>query len=221
MGGQSFWLTIPKARIDVHSEVPAVPVAAVLPVPRVPRAESGGGGFTQSARILIVDDVDTNRQLLRSYLADCGFELGAASGGAQALDGSGPAEPTWLLTDLKMPGMNGRELLQAIRGLEDSGLRGIPVIAITAAAMPDAWIRNGACSMDSCSSRCPGRNWSGDWALPAHEVSGEEGTPESVGKGCRAGRMALRRAYETDWAVELEAVRKHLRTRQAMTWGNG
>ena len=223
MGGQIVLADNPEGHGSMFTlTVPAVPVAAVLPVPRVPRAESGAAVvFTQSARILIVDDVDTNRQLLRSYLADCGFELGEASGGAQALDWIRSRGADLVLTDLKMPGMNGRELLQAIRGLEDTGLRGIPVIAITAAAMPDD-VDKERSMFDGFLLKPVSRSQLireiGRF-LP-HEVAEEEGTPESVGKEVAApDAWALRRAYETDWAVELETVRKHLRTRQAMTLG--
>ncbi len=101
--------------------------------------------FREHPAVLIVDDVDTNRDLLRSYLAPCGFDLLEAVDGCDALKQCLEHHPGVVLTDVKMPGMSGPELLAALRQAEAEAdgqaapPRRTRVIAITAlAAVTDA-----------------------------------------------------------------------------------
>ena len=101
--------------------------------------------FREKPTVLIVDDVETNRDLLKSYLAPCGFGLLEAVDGCEALKLCLELHPGVVLTDVKMPGMSGPELLAALRQAEaeTSGPEAPPqrtrVIAITAlAAVTDA-----------------------------------------------------------------------------------
>ena len=95
--------------------------------------------FTESPTILIADDVENNRELLKSYLSPYGFILLEATDGCDALKQCLDHHPDFVLTDVKMPGMNGPELLAALRQAEaeaavHSPLRRTRVIAITALA---------------------------------------------------------------------------------------
>ena len=66
-------------------------------------------------RILVIDDNVAIRELLRFVLEEEGYEVIEAADGAEGLQRY-QAEPTDLvITDLKMPGMDGLELLQALR----------------------------------------------------------------------------------------------------------
>lgn len=62
-------------------------------------------------RLLVVDDLEINRRLLRELLEPLGFEVEEASTGEQAWEGldaaSGAAVPDLVLLDLRMPGLDG------------------------------------------------------------------------------------------------------------------
>jgi len=68
-------------------------------------------------RILVVDDETSQRELVSGYLKKQGFEVFTAAGGEQALElfRQGPAE--LILTDQRMPGLSGLELLKAARAI--------------------------------------------------------------------------------------------------------
>jgi CheY-like chemotaxis protein len=65
------------------------------------------------ARILIVDDDRNARAALGELLGDAGYEVAVAASGAEGLALVDSFRPAVLLTDLQMPGMNGRELAAA------------------------------------------------------------------------------------------------------------
>lgn len=90
--------------------------------------------MTVAARILIVDDNEANLELLGYLLAAGGHTVMTAENGAQALAliDDGPA-PDLVISDLRMPVMDGFELLQRIR--QDARLEALPVIAVTAFSM--------------------------------------------------------------------------------------
>ena len=79
-------------------------------------------------RILVVDDDDNLRWVLQTQLEDSGYEVATAEDGAVAVAFLQHSRPALVLTDLKMPGMSGLELLQQIRADEPE----LPVIVITA-----------------------------------------------------------------------------------------
>lgn len=83
-----------------------------------------------SANILVVDDVDVNRELLCGLLEANGFCVTTASSGAEALSHIGRSMPHLVLLDIIMPGMSGYEVCRAIRA--DPTLEALPVVLITA-----------------------------------------------------------------------------------------
>lgn len=68
-----------------------------------------------SERLLLVDDEEDIRRFLGMFLADLGYEVHAAENGAQALELFEAVAPAIVLTDIKMPGMDGMELLKRIK----------------------------------------------------------------------------------------------------------
>ena len=66
-------------------------------------------------RILIVDDDESLRWVTQAQLQQSGYEVAAAENGASALEQIRSVPPDLVITDLKMPGMSGLELLKAIR----------------------------------------------------------------------------------------------------------
>lgn len=80
------------------------------------------------AYVLVVDDEAANRQVLQRILEREGLEVAHAPDGRAALDQLRDAPPDLLLTDLKMPGMSGIELMRASKTLDPD----LEVIVMTA-----------------------------------------------------------------------------------------
>ncbi|ORE86096.1 response regulator GlrR [Oceanococcus atlanticus] len=91
--------------------------------------------MNQANRILLVDDDEKLRRVLSMRLESLGYAVDAVASGEQALDALNNLEPALVLTDLRMPGLDGIELLERIQVLRP----GLPVILITAHGdIPDA-----------------------------------------------------------------------------------
>src|SRR5687767_6106564 len=83
-----------------------------------------------SARILVVDDIDSNVRLLEAKLSAEYYEVLTASDGPTALAIAASESPDVVLLDVMMPGMDG---FQVCRRLKDDPLtRHIPVVLVTA-----------------------------------------------------------------------------------------
>ena len=82
------------------------------------------------AEVLVVDDDPATREMLRRTLAKGGWTVVEAADGREALTQLERAAPAVLLLDLMMPGMDGFEVLEAMR--REEAWRDIPVIVITA-----------------------------------------------------------------------------------------
>ncbi|HEV7558885.1 MAG TPA: response regulator [Kofleriaceae bacterium] len=84
----------------------------------------------KEGRVLVVDDEPMVRDTLGQVLTDEGYVVDVAVDGAQALDRVHAAKPNVILLDLMMPGMNGRQFLQQLRG--DPDYASVPVLIMTA-----------------------------------------------------------------------------------------
>jgi two-component system cell cycle response regulator DivK len=83
--------------------------------------------------ILIVDDNEQNRRLTRKVLQFAGFRTLEAAGGAEGLSLAVEHRPELILMDIRMPNMNGTEVLQKLR--EDERTAAIRVVALTSSTM--------------------------------------------------------------------------------------
>ncbi len=81
------------------------------------RSEGSVRGGSRGARVLIVDDEANARTALAELLRDDGFSVETAADGFKALPKLEEFAPDLLLTDLKMPGMDGMELMRKAREL--------------------------------------------------------------------------------------------------------
>lgn len=88
-----------------------------------------------SHSVLIVDDIQSNRELLHRALEPSGLTIYQAANGTQALQMAETHVPNIMLIDIQMPGMNGFELAERIH--QNPKLSDTPLIAITASAMKD------------------------------------------------------------------------------------
>ena len=84
----------------------------------------------KGGRILVVDDEPMVRDTLGQVLIDEGYIVDVAVDGGDALECVRAARPDAILLDLMMPGMNGRQFLQALR--DDPGYAAVPVLIMTA-----------------------------------------------------------------------------------------
>ena len=90
-------------------------------------------GYEGSRRcILVADDQEENRQLLRRMLEPLGFDVALAGDGKEAIDRAREHRPDFILMDLRMPEMNGFEAARAIHQLP--GLQTVPVAAASASS---------------------------------------------------------------------------------------
>jgi PAS domain S-box-containing protein len=120
--GTTFAVTLPRSEdAPVHADAPAV------------QAFPGSG----AGSVLVVEDDEAIRDLVRVVLEPAGYEVSVAAGGEEALRFS---DPDLLITDILMPGMNGREL--ADRMLERAP--GTRVLFISGYAGEDVQLDEGA-----------------------------------------------------------------------------
>ena len=83
--------------------------------------------------ILIVEDDDNSRKLLRDALKVKGYETIEATTGEAGLQLAADRKPALILMDIQLPGVNGFVALQTLRANQET--RSIPVIAVTASVM--------------------------------------------------------------------------------------
>lgn len=84
-------------------------------------------------KVLVVDDFSTMRRIVKNLLRDLGFtNIQEADDGSTALPMLKEGEFDFVVTDWNMPGMQGIDLLKAIRA--DASLSHIPVLMVTAEA---------------------------------------------------------------------------------------
>ncbi|MCP4347046.1 MAG: response regulator [Desulfobacterales bacterium] len=89
----------------------------------------------EQAEIMLVDDIDYNRELVKVYLEATDFTIIEANSGEFALDLLKTEKPDLVLMDLRMPGKTGYEVTEIIKQSDE--LKHIPVIALTASAMKE------------------------------------------------------------------------------------
>jgi len=86
------------------------------------------------ARILVVDDIADNVEILRMRLSSLGYEVIEAFDGEQALSMVSAQLPDLVLLDINMPKIDGLEVVRRLKA--DKSLPFTPVIMVTAKAAP-------------------------------------------------------------------------------------
>lgn len=115
--GSKFWFEV---------ELPLAPACADM-------APSSAPVQKARQRILVVDDVDVNRELLGVLLAS--HDVSYAADGAEALAAIRKDAFDLVFMDVQMPGMDGLSATRAVR--EDPSFAALPIIALTAHALPE------------------------------------------------------------------------------------
>ncbi len=125
-------------------------------------APTGGVGRTPSAakrreplslaansparRVLVVDDRDTNRDLLAALLRQVGFEIQEAADGQQAVEQFKEWRPDVILMDMSMPGMDGKQATRIIKAMPHGNAT--PIVMVTARALEESRIEALQCGAD-------------------------------------------------------------------------
>jgi two-component system cell cycle response regulator DivK len=91
------------------------------------------GGNVMTKHILVVEDQEDNRQILRDLLANAGYRLTEAENGEEALAAVEQQAPDLILMDIQLPVLDGYEATRRIKA--NPSLRAIPIIAVTSYAL--------------------------------------------------------------------------------------
>lgn len=91
--------------------------------------------MTRLPKILLVEDNEANRDMLSRRLQRKGYEVILATDGQQGIDQAKQHKPELILLDMSLPVIDGWTAARALRENEET--RGIPIIALTAHAMPE------------------------------------------------------------------------------------
>jgi two-component system, cell cycle response regulator DivK len=86
-----------------------------------------------SKKILVVEDTEDNRQILRDLLGMAGYYIIEAQDGGEGVAKAAEHKPDLVLMDIQMPVMDGFEATRRIKA--DPLLKAIPVIAVTSYAL--------------------------------------------------------------------------------------
>ncbi len=86
-----------------------------------------------SKRILVVEDHEENRRIIRDLLTSAGLEMIEAHTGEDGLRLAAAERPDLILMDIQLPGLDGYEATRRIKA--NPALRAIPIIAVTSYAL--------------------------------------------------------------------------------------
>jgi signal transduction histidine kinase len=89
----------------------------------------------EKARVLVVDDIESNRDLIKEYLEPVNLEVISAENGQQALRFAEEYHPDLILMDIRMPDMDGYETTKRLKNNLKTDK--IPVLALTASVAVD------------------------------------------------------------------------------------
>ena len=84
-------------------------------------------------KILVVDDNLDSRELVVKVLKNKGYEMVEAADGEEAIEKAIAERPNLILLDISIPKLNGYEVTQKLKGMEE--FENIPIVALTAHAM--------------------------------------------------------------------------------------
>jgi PAS domain S-box-containing protein len=114
--------------------LPSVREASIEGLPAQSATEQASVCF-DGAKVVVVDDVESNRALLRSYLEHHGAVVHEAASADEAERLIAATEPHAVFTDIQMPGRSGIELAKALRAQER--WRSLPLVAVTASPLTE------------------------------------------------------------------------------------
>ena len=122
--GSEFWfdLDFPQASTSVETIIPG----------NLDLDITGYQG--QPRKILVVDDLDNNREVLINFLTPLGFTTIEASSGTEAISQTEEHHPDLIILDLVMPNLDGLAVTQALR--QNPAWQDLPIIIVSASTLP-------------------------------------------------------------------------------------
>ncbi len=138
---------------DIEEEAKEAGVTALLSANNLIEKDVSDMSWTlndfSGKRVLLVEDIELNREIAEVILTEAGFEVESAPDGTDAVEMVRRSEENYydvILMDVQMPIMNGYEATRTIRNLSRNDVRNLPIIAMTANALEEdreAAIKNG------------------------------------------------------------------------------
>ena len=144
--GSTFWFEVDLPEAEPEHAVLANPDDRT---PGTPRADPVS---VDGVRILLVDDIEINRDVGKGLLENVGFRVDTVASGAEAVEAVQHCGYAAVLMDCLMPVMDGYDASRLIRGLDGTAGQ-VPIIALTAAAMTGDRDRCLAAGMDDYVSK--------------------------------------------------------------------
>jgi CheY-like chemotaxis protein len=167
--GSTFWLEL------------VLPTAEAL----APKAEAEAvAPLERPVRLLLVEDVAVNRELVRTVLAPFDIEIDTAEDGVQAIEAFRHGDYDLVLMDVQMPVMDGLTATRRIRALPIPSAASTPIVAMTANVLPDQIVRCAEAGMDDHLGKPmkPAEllNAIAKWTSQPREAAGGEGAAASA-----------------------------------------
>jgi CheY-like chemotaxis protein len=88
----------------------------------------------EGVKVLFVDDDFDSREMTTSIVKQFGAQVTSVSSVSEALEVIGELEPDVIVSDIEMPIENGYMLIQRVRSLDNSRVKDVPALALTAHA---------------------------------------------------------------------------------------
>lgn len=234
-GGTGLGLTITKRLVEMMDGAISVQSRVdkgsrfVVVLRDVTVAEDGGRGRGlkisegekiefEAATVLVVDDIDTNRNLVKAYFQDTPLRFLEAENGQEGIRVAREHHPDLIIMDIRMPIMDGCDATALIRS--DEAIRQIPVVALTASGMKGDHERIKACGFDEVLTKPVRRvDMIRKLApfLPHRKASMETGVPEEAEKPDAAAALtpeALEKLPELVQVMETRCAKLWEKARQ-------
>lgn len=168
-------------------------------------------------RLLLVEDIEINREIAKNILENMGFTVETAENGREAVDkvaSSAPGYYNAVLMDIQMPVMNGYDATGEIRRLADPELSQIPVLAMTANAFAEDVKKAHDAGMNEHIAKPIDLN---DLQQKLNKVLSEKksvsaGRIDKSGGGHHAGLKGKRILLAEDVAINIEVMKAILET---------
>ncbi|MGE0826388.1 MAG: response regulator [Candidatus Binatia bacterium] len=105
----------------------------------------------QSKRILVIEDEEDNRRIVRDLFTSVGYEIIEAVTGEEGVTAAETHRPDLILMDIQLPGLDGYEATRRIKA--DPALRHIPIIVVTSYALSGDDVKAFAAGCDAYVSK--------------------------------------------------------------------
>ena len=102
-------------------------------------------------KILLIEDLEENRVMLTRRLVRKGFEVVTAVDGEEGCARARDEHPDLILMDLGLPGISGYDATRLLKAAPET--QSIPILALTARAMPDDLARAREAGCDDCDTK--------------------------------------------------------------------